>query len=186
MSADVLEQAFASSAKVLAGVQAGDLDKPTPCATWKVRDVVNHMVGGTHFFAETAETGVAPTGPNDTDFAGGDISSAYAEGSARAIAAFRADGAMEKTMKLPFGEFPGAIFVMIAASDAFTHGWDVAKALGQSTDLDPGLATQLLSMSMIPDEFRGADGVMPFGPKVEAPESATAADKLAAYLGRQP
>jgi uncharacterized protein (TIGR03086 family) len=185
MSADALEQAFASSAKVLAGVQPGDLDKPTPCASWKVRDVVNHMVGGTHFFAETAETGVAPAGPNDTDFASGDISSAYAEGAARAVAAFRADGAMEKTMKLPFGEFPGAIFVMIAASDAFAHGWDVAKALGQPTDLDPGLAAQFLAASMIPDEFRGADGVMPFGPKVDAPESATAADKLAAYLGRQ-
>ena len=64
MSADVLEQAFASSAKVLAGVQAGDLDKPTPCASWKIRDVVNHMVGGTHYFAETAETGVAPTTPS--------------------------------------------------------------------------------------------------------------------------
>jgi uncharacterized protein (TIGR03086 family) len=184
MSADALEQAFASSAKVLASVQAGDLDKATPCATWKVRDVVNHMVGGTHFFAETAETGVAPTAPSETDFASGDISSAYAAGSARAVAAFRAEGAMDKTMKLPFGEFPGAIFVMIAASDAFTHGWDVAKSLGQSTDLDPQLAAQLLAMSMIPDEFRGADGLMPFGPKVEAPESATAADKLAAYLGR--
>jgi uncharacterized protein (TIGR03086 family) len=184
MSADALEQAFASSAKVLAGVQAGDLDKPTPCASWKVRDVVNHMVGGTHFFAETAETGVAPA-ISETDFASGDISGAYAEGSARAVAAFRADGAMEKMMKLPFGEFPGAIFVMIAASDAFTHGWDVAKSLGQSTDLNPDLAAQLLSMSMIPDEFRGADGVMPFGPKVEAPDSATEADKLAAYLGRQ-
>ena len=89
---------------------------------------------------------------------------------------------MEKTMKLPFGELPGSIF---AASDAFTHGWDVAKALGQSTDLDPGLAAQFLAASMIPDEFRGADGVMPFGPKLEAPEWATAADKLAAYLGRQ-
>jgi uncharacterized protein (TIGR03086 family) len=184
MSADVLEQAFASSAKVLAGVQAGDLDKSTPCASWKVRDIVNHMVGGTHFFAETAETGVAPTVPDTTDFASADISSAYAEGSARAVAAFRADGAMEKQMKLPFGEFPGAIFVMIAASDAFTHGWDVAKALGLSTDLDPQLAAQLLAASMIPDEFRGADGVMPFGPKVEAPEAAPAADKLAAYLGR--
>ena len=48
-----------------------------------------------------------------------------------------------------------------------------------------GLAAQFLAASMIPDEFRGADGVMPFGPKLEAPEWATAADKLAAYLGRQ-
>jgi uncharacterized protein (TIGR03086 family) len=88
-------------------------------------------------------------------------------------------------MKLPFGEFPGGIFVMIAASDAFMHGWDLAKALGQSTDLDPELASQLLAASMLPDEFRGPDGQAPFGPKLDAPESASAADKLAAHLGRQ-
>jgi uncharacterized protein (TIGR03086 family) len=74
---------------------------------------------------------------------------------------------------------------MIAASDAFTHGWDLARALGQSTDLDPELAAQLLGASMIPDEFRGPDGQAPFGPKVDVPESAPAADRLAGVLGRQ-
>lgn len=187
MSADILERAFASTAKVLANVQAGDLDKSTPCASWKVRDVVNHLVGGTTFFAVTAETGVAPdlARGDEPGVAAEDITRSYEEGAARAVAAFRAPGAMEKTMKLPFGEFPGAIFVMIAASDTFTHGWDVARATGQSSDLDPELAGQLLAASMIPDEFRGADGVMPFGPKVDAPESAPVADRLAAYLGRQ-
>ena len=140
--------------------------------------------GGAHFFAEAAETGSATPPTETTDFASGDISAAYAEGSARALAAFRADGAMEKTMKLPFGEFPGAIFAVVAANDVFTHGWDVAKALGQSTDLDPELASLLLASSMIPDEFRGPDGQAPFGLKQEAPPSATAADKLAAHLGR--
>jgi len=185
MSADVLARAFNSTTQVLNTVQPGDLDKATPCASWKVRDLINHIVGGSFFFATTAETGIAPAQSTD-DYASGDFKATYAEGTARATAAFNAEGAMEKMMKLPFGEFPGGIFVMIAASDAFTHGWDLAKALGQSTDLDPELASQLLAASMIPDEFRGADGVMPFGPKVEASESACAADRLAADLGRTP
>jgi uncharacterized protein (TIGR03086 family) len=185
VSADILEQAFASTAKVLANVQAGHLDQPTPCASWKVRDLVNHMVGGTFFFATAAETGTAPA-PSTTDYAAGDIQSTYDEGARKAVAAFRAPGAMEKMMKLPFGELPGSIFVMIASTDAFVHGWDLAKALGLSTDLDPPLAEQLLASSMLPDEFRGPDTKAPFGPKVTAPESATAADRLAAHLGRQP
>jgi hypothetical protein len=37
---------------------------------------------------------------------------------------------------------------------------------------------------LIPDQFRG-DEPMPFGPKVEPPAGATAADRLAAFMGRQ-
>ena len=90
-------------------------------------------------------------------------------------------------MKLPFGELPGSIFVLIAANDTFTHGWDLAKATGLSTDLDPALAGQLFKVAqVIPDEMRGADGQAPFGPKVDVPDSASAADKLAGFMGRQP
>jgi len=186
MSAEILQQAFASTGGVLAHLSPDQLDRPTPCASWTVRELVNHIVGGTTFFAITAETGAAPVRGTGPDYTAGDVVGAFDEGARRAVEAFAPEGAMEKTMKLPFGEFPGSIFVMIAATDAFAHGWDLAKPLGKSTDLDPDLAAQLLSMSMIPDEFRGADGVMPFGPKVEASESACAADKLAAHLGRTP
>jgi len=186
MSADLLERACASTAKVLANLKPGDLDKQTPCASWKVRDLVNHIVGGAYFFATTAETGLAPEGGDAVDFTSGNVQSAYDEGAKKAIAAFRAPGAMEKMMKLPFGEFPGGAFVMIATTDTFAHGWDLARATGQSTDFDQDLAGQLLAASMIPDEFRGPDGKAPFGPKVDVAESASAADRLAGYLGRTP
>ena len=72
----------------------------------------------------------------------------------------------------------------LATTDTFAHGWDLAKATGQSTDLDPELAEGLLANAPIPDTFRG-DEPMPFGPQQEAPPGATAADRLAAYLGRK-
>ena len=62
MGADMLAQAFASTAGVLAEVDAQQLDGATPCASWQVRELINHLVGGTIYFAVTAETGVAPTG----------------------------------------------------------------------------------------------------------------------------
>ncbi|HMD46801.1 MAG TPA: TIGR03086 family metal-binding protein [Acidimicrobiales bacterium] len=187
MSADVLEQAFASTATVLAGVEPGDMDRPTPCASWTVHDLVNHVAGGPTYFAVVAETGVAPDGERP-DVAAGDYRGAFDEGARRAVAAFRAPDAMDKTMKLPFGELPGGVFVYIASIDTFTHGWDLAKATGQSTDLDPALATQLLGVAQasLPDEFRGPDGQAPFGPKVELSDPACPADELAAFLGRQP
>jgi hypothetical protein len=33
--------------------------------------------------------------------------------------------------------FPGAALLGLAATEQFTHGWDLARAIGQHTDLDP-------------------------------------------------
>ena len=187
MSADNLEKAFASTAAVLANVKADQLDDTTPCASWKVRDLLNHVVGGTYFFSVVAETGQPPgTQQEPSDFASGDFNSAFEQGARRAVAAFRADGAMEKQMTLPFGQLPGTVFVNIAATDAFAHGWDLARATGQSSDLDPGLARALLdnARAFVPDAMRGPDGQAPFGPRVDVPDWAPPADQLAGFLGR--
>src|SRR5580698_5258846 len=106
MTTENLEQAFASTASVLANVTPSHLSDSTPCASWDVRGLINHIVGGTAFF-EAAATGTPPTG-GDKDFAAGDFNADFAAGVAKVLAAFSTDGAMEKTMKLPFGEMPGA------------------------------------------------------------------------------
>jgi uncharacterized protein (TIGR03086 family) len=187
VGADMLAQAFASTAGVLAEVDAQQLDGATPCASWQVRELINHLVGGTIYFAVTAETGVAPTGGEVIDFCAGDFVTEFNKGAARALKAFEADGAMDKTMQLPFAELPGGVYVNIATTDTFTHGWDLAKATGQSTDLDPELATQLLAFAQgfLSDSLRGPEGMAPFGARVATPPGASPADELAAFLGRQ-
>lgn len=188
MSAEALRRAFASTATVLSGVSPDQMADPTPCASWTVRDLVNHIVGGPTFFAVTAETGAAPTGGEAPDFAAGDFRTAFDEGSKRAVAAFSAEGAMDQPMQLPFGELPGSVFVFVAAIDTFTHGWDLAKATGQATDLDPTLATQLLDVARatLSDDVRGPDGQAPFGPKVDVVNPSCPADELAGFMGRRP
>ena len=189
MTVDRLERAIVSTRGVLERVTSEQLDNDTPCASWKVRDVVNHIVGGTYSFAATAKTGEMPEGGGadaGRDFAAGDRLASFDRGAGDAVAAFSAPGVLDKTLKLPFGDLPGGVFVNIAASDVFQHGWDLAKSTGQSTDLDPALATELLEFgrAAIQEQFRGPDGKAPFGAEVTAPESATAADQLAAFLGR--
>jgi uncharacterized protein (TIGR03086 family) len=186
MVTENLSRAFASTRNVLVNMRTDQLDDPTPCQTWSVRDLVNHIVGGAHWFGATTESGVSAE-PEPRDWTDGDTIASFDEGIARAVTAFATPGAQEKIVKLPFGEFPGAIYMGLATTDTFTHGWDLAKATGQSTDLDPELAAQLLQAAelLVPDQFRG-DEPMPFGRRVEPPASATAADRLAAFLGRQP
>jgi uncharacterized protein (TIGR03086 family) len=187
MTTEGLEQALASTRSVLANVQPEDYDKPSPCESWQVRDLVNHIVEGTHFFAAVME-GRAPAGDpgSPSDHTAGDVLADYDAGVAAAVAAFQAPGAQEKIVTLPFGDLPGSIFMGIATTDAFVHGWDAAKATGQSTDLAPDLAAQLLEGAKLAfgEGVRGPDGQAPFGPEQEAPEGATNADRLAAFLGR--
>jgi uncharacterized protein (TIGR03086 family) len=180
---DELNRAFVSTQAILAKVQPGDLDAPTPCASWDVRALINHFVGTARWWAVTV-TGEG--GAPDADYAAGDFAAAYQESIGIATAAFETDGVLEKTVRLPFGDFPGAALLSLAATEQFTHGWDLARALGHHTDLDPELAAGLLSQARlaITDAFRGPDGEALFGSAQEAPAGAGPADQLAAFLGR--
>jgi uncharacterized protein (TIGR03086 family) len=188
VSFQILRRACDSTGTVLAALRPADLDRPTPCASWTVRDVVNHVLGGTGFFAELAETGMVADGDEDPDFTAGDFNGTFRSQASRLVAAFSAPGAMDRILAMPFGGMPGSIVVWIAAGDIFTHGWDLARATGQPSDLDPELAAQLLAQieKLLPDSMRGPEGEAPFGPRAEAAASAPAADRLAAFEGRQP
>jgi len=210
-SAEIIERACASTAAVLAGVRAADFGRPTPCRSWTVRDVVNHVIGSAAWYAGLAEQGAAAGRDEAGDEAGaddvrgdegdrtlgdsdeadrtvGDFHAAFRREADRVIAAFRAPGAMDKIVEMPFGGIPGSVCVWIAAGDIFTHGWDLARATGQPSDLDPELSGQLLAQieKLLPDAMRGPEGEAPFGPKVDVAGSAAAADRLAAFQGRQP
>jgi len=77
MSAELLGKAFASTASVLDAMPPDTLDDPTPCASWDVRALIDHIVGTTEFCATTAETGLAPT-PQAHDYASGDFERRFA------------------------------------------------------------------------------------------------------------
>ena len=179
-----LDQAFQSTLTVLAKVRSNDLDAPTPCVSWDVRALVNHFVGTARYWAAAIAGEDAAA---DADYAAGDFVASYEESIRIAVAAFAAEGALDKTVRLPFGEFPGVVLRDLAAMEQFTHGWDLARAIGYPADLDPGLAAWLLSQARlaITDSYRGPDGEAFFGPAAEAPVGAGPADQLAAFLGRR-
>ncbi|MEL7157969.1 MAG: TIGR03086 family metal-binding protein [Actinomycetota bacterium] len=183
MSFPPYQNAVQSTRSVLEQVQADQMSAATPCASWKVNELINHVIGGQHFFLAGIK-GTPPVGA-DEDYAAGDYLAAYDTITAEAADAFAQEGVMEQTFKLPFGEMPGAAVAGLLTTDTFQHGWDLAKATGQSTDLAPELAAGLLQQSKmsIQDDFRGPEGA-PFGAEQPCPEGASNADQLAAFLGR--
>ena len=180
---ETLNRSFESTRAILAKVQPGDLDAATPCASWDVSALVNHFVGTARWWAAIV-TGAGAAA--DVDYAAGDFVSAYEESIGIATSAVEAEGALEQTFRLDLGEFRGAALLGLAATEQFTHGWDLARAIGHHTDLDPELAAVMLTQAKlaITDAFRGPDGAALFGPATQAPAGASPADELAAFLGR--
>lgn len=183
MSTQPLEQAVSVARAVLANVGEDQLGAATPCASWDVAALIDHMVGAQNFFT-AAVTGEPPRA-DAAAATQGDYKAAFDAASAACIAAFDGDGVMETIVKAPFGDMPAPAFMGLAMTDTFQHAWDLARATGQTTDLAPVMAEQLLAASRasIQDSFRGPEGAA-FGPEQPCADDAPAADRLAAFLGR--
>lgn len=182
MSTSELQRAFALTRGVLAKVTPDQYGLPTPCASWTVRDLIGHIVGGTSYFAATVSSGTRSDG-DDVDFT--DLLGCYDRGTAGAVAAFEA-APPDASVDLGFATLAASVFMQIATADNLTHAWDLAKATGQATDLDADLCDTMLDRvsGFLSDALRGEDGQRPFGPKQVAPTGATAAERLAAFMGR--
>lgn len=181
---DELNRACQSTLTVLAKVRPEQLTAATPCASWDVRGVVNHVLGSARWAAAL----IAGTEPEteEVDRTSGDLVAAYEASVQLLTTAFGAEGALERTVQGPRGAMPGVDLLWLIIGDQFVHGWDLARAIDLPADLDPELATELLghARASVTDALRGPDGVAPFGPVRAAPAGAGPADQLAAFLGR--
>ncbi|MEZ5343711.1 MAG: TIGR03086 family metal-binding protein [Acidimicrobiales bacterium] len=178
-----LAAAMQATRTVLANVSADQLAKPTPCASWDVAALIDHIIGAQGFFQAAVEG--KPPSPPESSPSAGDYLAAYDKATNSCLSAFNVEGVLEGTVKAPFGDMPGMAFMGLAINDTLTHGWDLAKATGQSTDIAPELSAMVLKQveASFQESFRGEEGA-PFGPAKPAPANATNADKLAAFLGR--
>ena len=78
MDADSFDRAVRSSRVVLTAVRPEQLDDPTLCASWKVRNLINHMVQAPGFASTVASThDFSNHRGDDSDHASGDYLAAY-------------------------------------------------------------------------------------------------------------
>lgn len=166
------QDAFAA---VVARLADDQLPLPTSCTEWTVLDVIRHVIGGNQRVSGSdgpAAEGVA------------DLRAELARSAGSAQSTFEAPDGLTRTFSLPIGDLPGAVFIQLRTTDVLTHAWDLARATGQSTDLDPELSRRMLDFSRatIRADFRGEG--RPFGSEQACAEERPAADRLAAFLGR--
>jgi uncharacterized protein (TIGR03086 family) len=188
---DQLVTALDGAEAVVAGVEAGEWELPTPCTDWTVRGVVNHLVGGNRLFARILGGEQLPareelTAASSTDRLGDDPVAAYRESAAELLAAFRADGALERTVTVPAGTVPGAAALWLRIVEALVHGWDVSRATGRPAVFPGPVVAQALEFTRVQLSRLPAapPGRGPFGPPQPVPDDAPPLDRLASLLGR--
>jgi len=183
MAQNPLAQSQDVARSVLVNVTPDELDLETPCAQWQVSQLIDHLVGGQHW-ARQAMAGVEMTETGE-GASQGDFVATFDQAARDNLDAFAAEGALERMVDPGFGDMPATALMGMSAVDTFTHAWDLARATGQDTDLAPALAAALLEQSRqsIQPSFRSEEGAV-FGLELEAPDGASAADQLAAFLGR--
>lgn len=184
---EMLQRVVDTTTGVIGHATSAQLSSPTLCTEWTVKDLINHMVTGATMFAISAEQGSIPDAVlgelMSSDNVGDDPQGAWGTAAKRAMAAFEAPGAMEKIVKLPFGEMPAGIALNIAIFDVATHSVDLARATGQHvTDTEMLEGALVIAQQMMNPGLR-APGI--FGDEQPCASDAPVDDRLLAFAGRK-
>ena len=183
---DTITQVVEELGRVVDQVEPDQYSNPTGCTEWSVRDIMNHIAGGSIMFAECVEQGSIPDERLGElmagDNLGDDPKGAFHAATSRAVQAFSQPGALEKQVTLPFGTMPAGVALQIAIFDLTTHACDIAKATGQDFK-DTAMIENALAVGqqMIGPDLR-VPGV--FDEPVQCSADASPMDKLLAFAGR--
>lgn len=187
----MLHRRAAESFDVLVGkVVAADIARPTPCSGWTIRDLLEHEVAQKRGFAHAAsgqrsDLAMWQRRPLDDPVA------RHAEATGRLLAAFAAEGVLDRKFRLPElrdgGPFPASTAIGFQFVDCVVHEWDIAAASGVPPTVDTDLAEAALPLAgAVPDgpDLRGPGRA--FHPGVPASPGMSALDRVVALLGRDP
>jgi uncharacterized protein (TIGR03086 family) len=159
--------------------------RPTPCADWDVRALVQHVVSELAWIAPLVEgkTIEEVGGALDGDLLGSDPLGAFHHHCNLAHAALEQPGALDGTVHLSFGDFSGTYYADQVGGDVLIHSWDLAKGLG----LDDTLPEELLPWGQRwAEDVRAQFGDNPaFAAPIAVPDDADPQTRLLALLGRQ-
>ena len=160
-------------------VPADRWDDPSPCQGWTASDVVRHVTDTQGMFLGFIGREI-PTAPS----AGDDRLTRWTRARDAVRAALDEEGAATQTFQGFFGatSFEDAVDRFLSF-DLVVHGWDLGRAAGLDTRIDPAEVDRLTrDVASFGDAAR-APGV--FGPQLDAAPEADAQTRLLALVGRR-
>ncbi|WP_328535938.1 TIGR03086 family metal-binding protein [Streptomyces sp. NBC_00344] len=172
----------------LAGrISDGQMDDPTPCPDYAVRELLAHVAGLTAAFCGAAGKDFGA----NTDTAPGttrpvleaDWRTVLPRQLNELVAAWRDPAAWEGETRAGGFTMPASIAGRVALNELVIHGWDLARATGQEYSADR--ASLGVSFGMLEPADAIGRGTA-FGPVVEVPEDAPFVDRVIGLSGRDP
>lgn len=123
----LLRDALDGAREVVRRLSPTDWSRPTACASWSTRDVLNHMVATTTKFSAFAAGETASPRTPRGDLLGEDPLAAFEACCATSLEA-RRSADLRRTCRLPFGTFTAPDAAAINAFDVSVLTWDLAQA----------------------------------------------------------
>lgn len=169
----------------VAAVGPDDWDRPTPCADWSVRDLVNHLVGEDRWTGPLMQgRTMADVGDSlDGDLLGADPHSAASRAGDEAVREVSARFADDLRVQLSYGEEAADEYVRQLVADHLIHAWDLGVAVGADRTLDPELVAEVSAWFRDREGLYREAGVV--GPRVSSAQGGAQAELLAGS-GRDP
>ena len=175
---DLIDRSLDQAGRAIDGVAPDQQDLATPCASWNVRALVNHVVRDTQQFALMARG--EKWAPGSIDLPPEDWSRTFHDDASSLLSAWREQGELDDAQR-------GRASQQIA--EFAVHTWDIARATSQRMTLDDDVAEEGLSWAQanLKPEYRGSEeSGKVFGPEVAVAADAPLPDRLAAWFGRDP
>jgi uncharacterized protein (TIGR03086 family) len=197
-----LDAAINETGRIIAAITPDQLHGPTPCDEFDVERLLGHL---TMALQRTAAAGRGeapdtwPTGP--TPCPDGDWAALWSATADEAREGWADASKLERPTTLPWGTFPGAKALGVYTSEVVVHGWDLARATGQTPDFDDATVDGGFAAfrPQMPAEGRqqvldGIAAMFPEGVEVDLPfalakpvaSDAPLLDQLVAWAGRDP
>ncbi|MEW2392076.1 TIGR03086 family metal-binding protein [Streptomyces venezuelae] len=167
-------------------VRADQWDDPTPCTDWTVHDLVNHLASEQLWVPPLLRDGATTESVGDAfdgDMLGPDPLASWDTASAAARAAFREEGALDRTVHLSFGDASAPFYAGQMITDLVVHAWDLSRAIGADEALPEALVA--FALSEVEPYAAELEKSGLFAPAVEPPADADEQTKLLNLLGRE-
>ena len=180
------------AAELLTNINDDQLASPTPCPSYTLGDLLDHVNGLAQAFTDAAhKANLGEPGVEPQPGSAANLDPEWRTVIPRRLAALgEAWGdreAWEGMTRAGGVDLPAEIAGLVALDEVVVHGWDIAKASGQPYDADPDhVEACMQTMGPQPGEERPVGDEVPFGRPVDVPADARPIDRRAAVRGRDP
>ena len=185
----ILDLAQTRAASIIATIKRDQLDLPTPCDEWSVRDVINKLVASTLLFAsfgrrEEGDSNLDLIHPKD--LIGDNPLSAFTQAATSCRDAWSLPGALEGMATSTIGEAKARSVLNARIFDTTVLSWDISSACNVPNYIDEEQATYVLRVAQALVPAVRSHSNERYKAPVAISDNSQTLDHLIAVTGRNP